>query len=114
MCHENEEGLVGMVPSAVSADAVELARPRSYDRLRAARREKSEAWEHADYLVDKATEVLRSANDEAERAIGRRLEAEAALDEARSVRARALREYSDARREAEKFREELAKSRGEE
>jgi hypothetical protein len=107
MCHENEEGLVGMVPSAVSADAVELARPRSYDRLRAARREKSEAWEHADYLVDKALDAYHAANLEASRARDR-------VEEAKANRARALQEYSFARREAEKFREELAKSRGEE
>ena len=85
-----------------------------YDHLRAARREKSEAWEHADYLVDKAEEVFRAANDEAERARGRAFAAEEALDKARSERHLALREYSDARREAEKYREELAKSRGEE
>ena len=80
---------------------------RSYAILRAARREKSEAWEHADYLVDKAKERSSAANDELTRAESRVREAEAALDAARLSRNQALVDYSSARRACEKHREDL-------
>ena len=80
-----------------------------YRNLREARREKCDAWEHADYLLDKAHEALDLAREAAKK----HLDANRAVDELERIREDALVEYSAARRAwtvaTEQFREALEK-----
>jgi hypothetical protein len=82
-----------------------------YRKLREARRAKCEAWEHADYLLDKAHEARDLAREAATVATKKHLDANRAVDELKRILEDALVEYSAARRACEQFREALEKQR---
>jgi len=80
-----------------------------YRKLREERLAKCQAWEYADYLLDKAHEARDLAREAATAPIQKHLDAIRAVDELERVREGALVEYSAARRACEQFREALEK-----